>query len=214
MISLKRLLRLWRYEARRQQVRFPRAVVAVLIVASILFPSTSSGQKLAVGSDKGTNDHVMYLELGGTGYYYSVNYERRLFMKSGFGIFGRAGLEYLPLKTAGMMVHIPVGMNVTYGEKRHRVEAGFAALFRLDFSPGVGFGEGFYLTDPPTRIFLSPSVGWRFHARPNEWGQTFLLRVTFSPIIGMDVFQNRPYFLPHAGISIGRTWNNQNRKGR
>ncbi|MGB1316970.1 MAG: hypothetical protein ACPG5W_02120, partial [Flavobacteriales bacterium] len=112
------------------------------------------------------------------------------------------------------LIHFPLGVNFTIGQKRHRAEAGLAALFRMNFDPGVGFGEGFYLTNPPTRIFIAPSVGYRYHHKPNEWGESFFLRATFTPLIGMDVFQNQPYFLPHAGISIGRTWSNQNRKGK
>ena len=185
------------------------------LLGLMVFSSLSSqAQRLAVGAEKGTNNHILYLELGGTGYYYSVNYERLLLNKSKIGVFARVGLEYIPFGQADKLLHFPIGMNVTYGERKHRVEAGLAGLFRIDFSPGVGFGEGFYLTDPPTRIFLAPSLGYRFHAKPNEWGSSFFLRVTFTPIIGMDVFQDKPYFLPHAGISIGRTWSNQNRKGR
>jgi len=190
------------------------AAVGCIAVFLFAFSVSVQAQRLAVSADKGTNTHTMYIEFGGTGYYYTVNYERILFHKDAFAIFGRAGLEYLPIRQADMTIHFPLGANMTYGHRKHRLEAGFAALFRIDFSQRVGFGEGFYLTDPPTRIFLSPSLGYRFHAKPNEWGQTFFLRVTFTPLIGMDVFQDKPYFLPHAGISIGRTWNNPNRKGR
>jgi hypothetical protein len=171
-------------------------------------------QKLAIGAAKGTNKHIVYLELGGTSYFYSVNYERIAFHKNAFAAFARVGFEYLPIEGADRIIHFPLGVNMTYGQKKHRLEAGFAALFRMNFDPGVGFGEGFYLTEPPTRIFLSPSIGWRFHAKPNEWGSSFFMRVAFTPIIGMDVFQDKPYFLPHAGISIGRTFDNPNRKGR
>jgi len=196
-----------------QQARFYPALFFCLSFF-LLGTSKSIAQKLAVGAEKGTNNHVLYLELGGAGYYYSVNYERLLLHKSQLGVFARVGLEYLPFGAADKLLHFPVGVNLTWGEKKHRLEAGLVALFRMDFSPGVGFGEGFYLTNPPTRIFLAPSVGWRFHAKPNEWGESFFLRVAFTPIIGLDVFDDRPYFLPHAGVSIGRTWSNQNRKGR
>ncbi|MBL4586103.1 MAG: hypothetical protein JKX84_03470 [Flavobacteriales bacterium] len=174
----------------------------------------TQAQRLAVGADKGTNDHVLYLEFGGAAYFYSVNYERLLFHKNKYTLFGRLGFEYIPFGSADRMIHFPIGANFTIGERKHRLELGLAALFRMNFDPGVGFGEGFYLTNPPTRIFIAPSAGWRFHVKPNEWGETFFLRVTFTPIIGLDVFQDKPYFLPHFGVSVGRTWNNQNRKGR
>jgi len=190
-----------------------RALSAILVVFLTAFAFPSIGQNLYVkGGNKGTPDHVAYVELGGTAYFYSVNYERKLLHRSNFAMFGRIGLEYLPIRQADMMVHLPLGAAFTFGQRKHRFEAGMAALFRIDFSPGVGFGEGFYLTNPPTRIFLSPSIGWRFHAKPNEYGESFFLKVLFTPLIGMDVFQDQPYFLPHGGICVGRTWNNPRRK--
>lgn len=212
MISLRRPLNLW--ESVRQQPRASLFRFCFIPLFLLLSLQQAHAQKLAVGAEKGTNNHIIYIELGGAGYYYTVNYERLLFSKQKVGLFARIGFEYIPFGGGDKLIHFPIGANFTYGQRKHRLEAGFAALFRMDFSPGVGFGEGFYLTDPPTRIFLTPSVGYRFHAKPNEWGETFFLRVTFTPIIGMDVFQSKPYFLPHAGISIGRTWNNPNRKGK
>ena len=212
MILLKQPSNLWESERRLLPASLLRFFPILLVFC--IFSATSLAQNLAVGAAKGTNNHVMYVELGGTGYFYTVNYERLLFSKSKFALFGRAGIEYIPFGRANTLLHFPVGANLTFGEKKHRAEVGMAALFRMDFSPGVGFGEGFYLTDPPTRIFLAPSLGWRFHAKPNEYGESFFLRVTFTPIIGLDVFDDRPYFLPHAGVSIGRTWSNQNRKGK
>lgn len=213
MILLKRLPNL--LELVRKQLRANILPVLLFSCSFFLLGLTNlSAQQLAIGANKGTNNHVLYLELGGTAYYYSINYERLLLHRKKLGLFARIGLEYIPFKGADKLLHFPIGVNLTWGEKKHRLEAGIAALFRMDFSPGVGFGEGFYLTDPPTRIFLAPSIGWRFHAKPNEWGESFFLRVAFTPIIGLDVFDNKPYFLPHAGISVGRTWSNQNRKGR
>jgi len=185
-----------------------------VVLGLFLIPCKGQAQKLAIGAAKGTNKHIVYLELGGTGYFYSVNYERLVFNKNAFAGFARVGFEYVPWNRADRLIHFPLGMNFTYGQKKHRVEAGLAALFRMNFDPGVAFGEGFYLTNPPTRIFLAPSAGWRFHAKPNEWGSSFFLRVNFTPIIGMDVFQDKPYFLPHGGVSIGSTFDNPNRKGR
>jgi hypothetical protein len=212
MTLLKQRLNL--LELVKRLLRVKSVSGTLILLAFCLFTTDGFGQKLAIGAQKGTNNHVMYLELGGAGYIYSVNYERLLLHRKSFAMFARAGFEYIPFGTADKLIHFPLGANFTFGQKKHRAEAGLSALFRMNFDPGVGFGEGFYLTNPPTRIFIAPSVGYRFHARPNEWGESFFLRVTFTPLIGMDVFQNQPYFLPHGGISIGRTWSNQNRKGR
>jgi hypothetical protein len=212
MILLKQPLNLLELVKRPLLVK---PLIGLLFLLSLgLLNTDCKAQRLAIGAAKGTNKHVMYLEFGGAGYFYSVNYERLLLHKQTFAMFARLGFEYIPFGTADKLIHFPLGVNFTFGQKKHRAEAGLAALFRMNFAPGVGFGEGFYLTNPPTRIFMAPSVGYRYHHRPNEWGESFFLRVTFTPIIGMDVFQSKPYFLPHAGISIGRTWSNQNRKGR
>ncbi|MFC2175993.1 hypothetical protein ACFLR1_03405 [Bacteroidota bacterium] len=194
--------------------RLPVKLLAGAMVLGFLLSAAHSAEAQQKMSDRAvtTNNHVIYLELGGTGYFYTVNYERLLFNKSKFALFARLGFEYVPSRGLDKTIHFPVGGSLTWGNRKHRAEVGVAALFRMDFDPGVAFGEGYYFTNPPTRIFLAPSVGYRFHSKPNEWGNSFFLRVTFTPLIGLDVFDDRPYFLPHAGISIGRTWNNPNRK--
>ncbi len=193
-----------------------RSVLVFLLIVGLA--ASTQAQRLAVDADKGTNKHVMYLEALGAGYFYSINYERLLLNKRKFGLFARAGFEYIPFGGADKLVHFPIGTNATYGNRKHRVEVGVAALFRLNFDPGVGFGDGYYFTNPPTRIFLVPSVGWRFHAKPNEWGDTFFMRITVNPVIGLDVFQGQPAIYQQAlhyfGVSIGRTWSNPNRKGK
>lgn len=159
-----------------------------------------------------TNDHAFYIELGGSAYYYSVNYERKLLLRNKVAWFARLGFEYIPIKPADYTVHLPLTSQVVLFKKKHRLELGMGALFRIDFGSGVGFGEGFYLTNPPTRIFFTPIVGYRYVSRPNDYGETFLIRISFTPLLGMNVFSNQPFFLPHAGISIGRTWSRLNKR--
>lgn len=158
------------------------------------------------------NRNNVYLELGGSGYYYSVNYERIL-MRTGYtALFARLGLEYLPIRDADRIVHLPLAANLLLGKKRGKIEVGFGALFRLDFSPNNVGGEGYYLTSPPTRIFMAPVLGYRWHSKPNEYGEQFMLRFMFTPLLGMNVFSNTPFFVPWGGISIGRTWQNNEPK--
>jgi len=155
------------------------------------------------------NQSTVYLEVGGTGYYYSMNYEHLLWRnKSSLSLFGRAGLEYIPFKVAEMALHIPAGVNMVIGGKKSAFEFGADALFRINFS-NAATGEGFYLTNPPTRIFFCPIVGYRYYSKPNEYGETFLLRVTFSPLIGFNVFSDQPFVKYWAGISIGKTWTSE-----
>jgi len=110
-------------------------IFITLLLLSVV--SDLQAQRLAVDGEKGTNYHVMYVELGGTGYFYSVNYERLLLSRGKFGLVARLGFEYIPIKGADKLIHIPVGGNMTWGNRKHRIEAGMAALFRLDFYPSI-----------------------------------------------------------------------------
>lgn len=161
--------------------------------------------------NRNTNPHAFYLELGGSAVIYSANYERLLVKTGKTALFARVGLQYIPIKRAQSVVHIPVAANWVLGQKRIKAEIGMGALFRVDFNPVAG--EGFYFTNPPTRIFLTPAIGIRYFSKRNEYGEYFMMRLTITPLIGMNVFANPtnnsanlPNILPFAGISFGKTW--------
>jgi hypothetical protein len=183
-----------------------------LILFFLLVSLFSFSQISLQDKNRNLNRNNFYLELGGSAYYYSANYELLLVKSSATALFGRIGLEYLPIRDADRMIHFPLAANLTIGKKRSKLEIGMGALFRLDFSPNNVGGEGYYLTDPPTRIFMAPFLGWRWHSKPNEYGEQFLLRVGFTPLLGMNVFTNTPFMVPWGGVSIGRTWQNNWKK--
>lgn len=181
--------------------------IIVLTVASSGFAQISLQDK-----NRNVNRNNVYLELGGSGYYYSVNLEKLIVKSSYTALFARLGLEYIPIRDADRILHIPVGANLLLGDKRGKLEVGIGALFRLDFSQNNIGGEGYYLTSPPTRIFMAPVLGYRWHSKPNEYGEQFMLRFAFTPLLGMNVFTGTPFFVPWAGISIGRSWQNNEPK--
>lgn len=162
--------------------------------------------------NRNINRNNVYLEFAGSGYYYSVNYEKLIIKSSATALFARVGVEYLPIRDADRMIHFPVAFNLLLGKKRSKLEVGFGALFRLDFSPNNIGGDGYYLTSPPTRIFMAPVLGYRWNSKPNEYGEQYMIRATFTPLLGMNVFSSTPFFVPWAGISIGRTWQNNSPK--
>ena len=158
------------------------------------------------------NQHSIFIEFGGSGYYYTVNYETLLLNRKGVRWYGRTGLEWLPVKQADHTIHFPIMSSITFLKSKWQPEIGFGALVRMNFDPGVAFGEGYYLTDPPTNIFLTPTIGVRYISKPNDHNETWLFKLAFTPLLGMDVFSNGSYFMPWAGISVGRSWSNRNRK--
>ena len=191
-----------------------KAIILALIFAFTADLSAFSQKKTEGMSlhdkNRNTNKHGFYLELGGSAFIYSANYERLLAKTNSTALFARVGLQYIPIMKAQSVVHIPVAANMVFGQKRVKLELGAGALFRIDFNPIAG--EGFYLTTPPTQIFLTPVLGLRYFSKRNEYGECFMMRFSFTPLIGMNVFSNpftsgaAPYFLPYAGISFGRTW--------
>mgnify|MGYP001596852598 CR=1 FL=1 len=147
----------------------------------------------------------VYLELLGSGYYYSINYERLIVASKAVAFFGRGGIEYLFFKGMDKVVHFPLAVNMLIGKKKHFLEMGAGALLRLDFS-GDAVGDGYYLTTPPTRIIFTPVLGYRFMSARNSYGETVMVRVMATPLIGMNVFDNTPNIIPSFGLSIGKTW--------
>lgn len=183
---------------------------SLLFFLLLAFASSGFAQISLQDKNRNINRNNFYLELGGSAYYYSANFEKLIVKSSATALFARIGLEYIPIRDADRMVHLPLAANLLLGKKRGKLEVGFGALFRLDFSPNNIGGDGYYLTSPPTRIFMAPVLGYRWHSKPNEYGEQFMLRFTFTPLLGMNVFSNTPFFVPWAGISIGRTWQNNN----
>jgi hypothetical protein len=183
-----------------------------LIIFLFAFSFSVFSQISLQDQNRNTNRNNFYVELGGSGFYYSANYELLIVKSKTLALFGRIGAEYLPIRDADRMIHFPLAANLTIGKKRSKIELGFGALFRLDFSPNNVGGEGYYLTNPPTRIFMAPFLGWRWHSKPNEYGEHFLLRIGFTPLLGMNVFSDTPFMIPWGGVSIGRTWQNHTKK--
>lgn len=158
------------------------------------------------------NQHAFFLEAGGSGFIYSFNYETLLLNRGTTRWYARLGMEWLPFKHADKLLHFPLLTSVTFGRSRWQPEVGFGALFRINLDPGTAFGEGYFLTEPPTNIFLTPTLGVKWISKADEYGDTWMMKFGFTPLLGMDIFAGRSYFQPWAGISFGRTWSNHNRK--
>ena len=81
--------------------------------------------------NRNINRNNVYLELGGTGYYYSINYELLIVKSSSTALFGRIGFEYLPIRDADRMIHFPLAANLLLGKKRSKLEIGTTIGFTL-----------------------------------------------------------------------------------
>lgn len=126
-----------------------------------------------------------YLELGGHGLAYSVNFERDV----GAGFDLRLGLGGVPLD--GLRYGVAVGMlgwQPTNGTHALHVGAG-AGVVRFD---EVFFLEG----GPTTTVYGTATVGYRYQPRPRG----LILQIAFTPLFVDRRVQ------PWVGVAIGRAF--------
>ena len=161
------------------------AVAALAVIAPA--PARAQSADLA--------KNAMYVELGGSGVIYSINYER---------IFGdlsmRAGFSYLSVSSAAgtssakvSATGIPVTMSYLGIGGNNKLELGGGVLFEK-FSGTASWGLG---QDVRAGAFVPMAtfiVGYRY--QPASGGFNF--RLAFTPVYHPDVG-----FYPWGGLSFG-----------
>ena len=147
-------------------------------------------------------NHSIYLELGGSGGLYSLNYDLIGININGFKIGARLGLEFLSEGRQGTTVdvYIPFTVNFMYafGNKHH---------IELGVGPQIGSYEiknVITATDigliRKTEVLGNATFGYRFQ---NPDGG-FMFRVFYSPFFYQEGVQFR--YEHWAGVSIGYTF--------
>jgi len=124
----------------------------------------------------------IYLELGGSGVLYSINYERTFIEKEILSLNGRFGISFFP----GIFA-IPITMHILVGKIRNFLDIGTGiSLIRLessrDFDPFI-----------PLQTII---VGYRFQSIYNG----IVFRIAYTPFI--EWFNNPPVY-HWGGLAIG-----------
>ena len=87
-----------------------------------------------------TKKNTVYLELGGNGLWYSLNYDRFLWKRSKSAIAARIGVAYF----GGQGAHattVPVTVSYLFGGKKHFLEVGTGFTWLQSYSEKIaGFG--------------------------------------------------------------------------
>ncbi len=128
----------------------------------------------------------VFLELGGNGVLYSLNYDRLL--NKDFGL--KAGVMFMAASegsSAAAAYAVPLTFNYFFGDYSSRLELGAGASF---IAAAVG-SEGSSFNGSGTAV--SFNIGYRY--QPMDGG--FLFRATFSP------FYINSNFIPWGGLSFG-----------
>lgn len=158
-----------------------KLIFAATVGSLILFAQTNGSAQ--------NKQNQLYLELGGNGLIYSVNYERllseNLTVKGGIGV--TPGLIFVE----GTFFAIPVTMSYIVGSDRSKFETG----------PGITLftGTNAKIFGLPTGdisiLFISGILGYRYVSSSG-----FVWRIFFCPI-----YSNKtdPKFNPYGGMSFG-----------
>ncbi len=145
----------------------------ILLFLILLFANTLVAQN-------GFQKNDIYLEAGGNGIAFSLNYERQLGRAPGLGL--RMGVGVVPM----VGLSIPAGINYLFKTKNEAsfIEIGFG-MTRL--AGGKGKWEKI------EQVNFVPGVGYRHHTNKNT-----MFRVSFTPVF------NQSFVFPLVGFSIGK----------
>ncbi len=130
-----------------------------------------------VPKSSSANASNIFIELGGNGAGFSINYDSR-FSRSQKGIGGRIGVGFIPSLDFGFLgstpsiLTIPIALNYLAGKAPHYLEAGAGATIGSIGRNTKGTG-----------VVFIPSIGYRY--QPSYKG--FTGRVVLSPLINNGV---------------------------
>lgn len=134
--------------------------------------------------------NAVFAELGGSAYYYSINYER----SSEKGILLRAGIG-----TVSNNYVFPVLMGKCFGKGVHHIEV----------TAGITFASGKSSIQDPDHtdshsqnVFATAFIGYRYQKPETK----FLFRIGYTPLYKIyDSYSpyNNPFYFQWGGISFG-----------
>lgn len=131
-------------------------------------------------------NNAVYLEIGGSGIWYSLNYEHRIPVQINQRLALGGGFSVIPVDNSNFIGIVSV--NYLIGRKN---------IFELGISPTYIFTNSEFL--------MSARLGYRF-----ESGKGFLFRAGFSPVYGQFSLagseDGTKGILPWAYISFGYTF--------
>ena len=162
-----------------------------LLFALLFFSCFNTMAQDSLGTDQESKNNI-YLELLGSGIYYSFNYDRVIYTRSIWILRTRVGAELFP--SASYSLIFPFGISETIGEK-HCFEMEVSSAYVFDGSDGLTYSK-----------VIGGSVGYRYQPR----NKGFMFRATLIPVYydlvykeWFTVFRDGFQIFGNAGASIG-----------
>jgi hypothetical protein len=167
------------------KVKFVNFWLLILVLSILIVPCQSYAQ-YSLATPK---QNQLYLELGGNGLIYSINYER--FLSENFTIRGGFGITPGFFFVEGTFIDIPVTASYLIGSERSKLEMGLGATFLASSNVEVfGLDSG-----DQSLIILTGIVGYRYTSPSG-----FVFRIFFTPLYSSE---GDPPFVPYFGLSFG-----------
>jgi len=146
-------------------------------------------------SDERAAHNSVYLELGGSGFIWSANYDRMFGEHFSLRV-GVEGVEFDPLCDCKSFFYVvPVTASALVFPGVHKLEIGLGATTWIGTTENSGY-------KPAPMIWATGIFGYRY--APKHSG--FMFRASFTPVVAIgDIGRGapRPYAFPWAGLSVG-----------
>ncbi len=168
--------------------RIARLAALASAFAFVALPLAAQSATDAAGIEQPTAKNAFYVELGGNGIFYSLNYDRLVTPN----VAARAGVMLFRAEDnesngVGVVV-APVVVSYLFGEGNSHFEAGLGLGLATASIDHVDFGEEFDQT-----VYGTGVLGYRY--QPETGGVVF--RAGLTPVF------NAENFAPWIGLSIG-----------
>jgi len=150
----------------------------------------SSSQSSAQYSNTSPVKNQVYLELGGSGLTYSINYER--LVSENFALRGGIGITPGLLFIDGTLFTIPVSGSYLIGGDFSKLELGLGATYIT--STDIEF------FDLPAGSFSAVAIDGIIGYRGGSPQGGFVFRIAFNPMYSSEF---NPNFIPYGLISFG-----------
>jgi len=164
-----------------------RNLILVIILSSCTLPNIHAQEQMT----RPYKQNQFFLELGGNGIFYSVNYERLL--SENFSI--RGGIGYTPglIFVEGTFIHIPVTASYLIGSNSSKFETGLGFTYFSGKDVEIFGLEG----EDKSVILLTGIIGYRYISQNG-----FVFRIAFTPFYNPNETEDSK-FLPSGALSFG-----------
>jgi hypothetical protein len=150
--------------------------------------------KLGFGQNDSTiKRNSLCAELGGTGIYYSLGYDRDIVAKKNWGLTIGAGLSGFKYREAVNLL-FPIQVKAYYKLKRHKLEFGLGVTPLYYHYVSDSSGDNYYHESDGSNTYFFAVLGDKYALFNNRW----YIGIAFTPVI---MYDNTMY--PWGALRVG-----------